>query len=130
MEFVLVALVLLTLLALGIPIYVALGLLSVGLFILEDSPLIGLSQIYVENLNSATLIAIPFFVISATFMQRGGIARALVDWANTWVGSYRGGACHCLRYGNHNIFRHLWVIGCHSCCHGLDFSTPYVRTKI
>ncbi len=91
MEFALVAIILLTLLALGIPIYVALGLLSVGLFIYEGAPLIGLTQLYAEHLNSATLIAIPFFVISATFMQRGGIARALVDWANTWVGSFRGG---------------------------------------
>ena len=91
MEFTIVGILLLTLLALGIPIYVSLGILTVGLFIYEGTSLIGLTQIYVDHLNSPTLIAIPFFIISATFMQRGGIARALVEWANTWVGSFRGG---------------------------------------
>lgn len=91
MEFLYVAVALLIALALGIPIYAVLGLLAVVLIGLEGTPLISVAQIYVDHLNSITLLAIPFFIISATFMQKGGIAKALVDWANAWVGHLTGG---------------------------------------
>lgn len=91
MEFLLVGLALLVSLALGIPIYAVLGLLAVAMFALEGTPLIAVAQIYVDHLNSITLLAIPFFIISATFMQKGGIAQALVNWANAWVGRFTGG---------------------------------------
>nr|WP_319389348.1 TRAP transporter large permease [uncultured Cohaesibacter sp.] len=91
MEFLLVGLALLVALALGIPIYVVLGLLAATTFVLEGQPLIAVAQIYVNHLNSITLLAIPFFIISATFMQKGGIAQALVNWANAWVGRFTGG---------------------------------------
>lgn len=78
-------------LAAGMPIYVVLGMLAALLFWHEGTPLISLAQLYVDHLNSITLLAIPFFVISATFMQRGGIAQALVDWANAWIGRFQGG---------------------------------------
>lgn len=91
MEFFLVALALIVSLALGIPIYAVLGLLAVVMFALEGTPLISVAQIYVDHLNSITLLAIPFFIISATFMQKGGIAQALVNWANAWVGRFTGG---------------------------------------
>ena len=80
-----------SLLAAGMPIFLVLGLLSLMLFWAEETPLIGLAQIYVDHLNSITLIAIPFFVMAATFMQKGGIAKALVDCAYAWVGRARGG---------------------------------------
>ena len=41
--------------------------------------------------NSETLLAVPLFVIAATFMQRGGVAGALIDCAQAWVGRARGG---------------------------------------
>nr|WP_321444776.1 TRAP transporter large permease [uncultured Cohaesibacter sp.] len=91
MEFLLVGLALLVALALGIPIYVVLGLLAATTFVLEGQPLIAVAQIYLNHLNSITLLAIPFFIISATFMQKGGIAQALVSWANAWVGRFTGG---------------------------------------
>ena len=91
MEFLLVGIALLAALALGIPIYAVLGLLAVVMIGLEGTPLISVAQIYVDHLNSITLLAIPFFIISATFMQKGGIAQALVNWANAWVGGFTGG---------------------------------------
>jgi len=80
-----------TFLGIGMPIFLSLGLLSLILFWHEDAPLIGLPQLFVDHLNSLTIIAIPFFVMAATFMQKGGIARALIDCAQAWVGHARGG---------------------------------------
>lgn len=79
------------LLAMGMPIFLVLGVLSLILFSYGGDPLIGFSQLFIDHLNSETLIAIPFFVMAATFMQRGGIAKALVDFAYAWVGGMRGG---------------------------------------
>ncbi len=80
-----------SLLVAGMPVFLVLGVLSLILFWAKGSPLIALPQLYIDHLNSQTLIAIPFFVIAATFMQRGGIAKALVDCAYSWVGGLRGG---------------------------------------
>ncbi len=79
------------LLATGMPIFLALGFLSILLFWQEGIPLVGLPQLVVDHMNSITFLAIPFFVMAATFMQKGGIAKALVDCAYAWVGHFRGG---------------------------------------
>ncbi len=81
----------LTFLISGMPIFLVLGVLSLLLFWVEGEPLIALPQLFVDHLKSETLVAIPFFVIAAQFMQRGGIAKALVDCAYAWVGAIRGG---------------------------------------
>jgi C4-dicarboxylate transporter, DctM subunit len=44
-----------------------------------------------DELNSATLLAVPYFVVAAVFMERGHVARALIGAAEAWVGGVRGG---------------------------------------
>jgi C4-dicarboxylate transporter DctM subunit len=79
------------LLALGFPIFMVLGLTALILFWASGQPGIGVAQKIVDELNSQTLLAVPFFVLAATLMERGGIARALIEAASTWVGRVRGG---------------------------------------
>ena len=78
-------------LAAGTPIFVALGLVAALLFWAEGQEMVGLAQVVVDQMNTIGLLAIPFFVMAATFMQRGGIAKALIDCAFAWVGTMRGG---------------------------------------
>ncbi|WP_374448233.1 TRAP transporter large permease [Stella sp.] len=78
-------------LAMGMPIYVVLGFLATLLYVVDGKLLVGIPQLMADHLNSATLISIPFFVMAATFMQRGGIAQALVDFAFAFVGRVQGG---------------------------------------
>lgn len=80
----------LLLLLLGIPIYLALGVTGAVMFGLEGQ-LLSFAQKLTDELNSATLLAVPYFVIAATFMERGGVARALIDAAQAWIGRVRGG---------------------------------------
>ena len=75
----------------GMPIFIVLGLVSFALFWADGEQLQGAAQLIADNFNSITLMAIPFFVMAATFMQRGGIARALIDLASVWIGHFRGG---------------------------------------
>ena len=83
--------ILLGFLASGMGIFIALGSISLFLFWLDGQPFVAAAQVVVDRLNSNALIAVPFFVIAATFMQSGGIAKALIDAANAWVGRLRGG---------------------------------------
>lgn len=43
------------------------------------------------GIDSFSLLAIPFFILSGLFMGHGGIARRLIDFANVLVGRVRGG---------------------------------------
>lgn len=86
---VLIFALLLILLFIGLPIYVALGGLSAAILLAEGSPGISMAQQVIDKLNSQNLLAIPFFVIAAHFMERGGIARILIRMAEAWVGWLR-----------------------------------------
>ncbi len=78
------------LLAAGLPIFLVLGVGTAVLFVLSGEPLVSLAQKFADEPNSSTLMALPFFVMAAAFMRRGGVARALVDLASAWVGALPG----------------------------------------
>jgi C4-dicarboxylate transporter DctM subunit len=78
------------LLAAGMPVFLVLGLCAAVLFMISNEPLIGLTQVMINELNSPTLMALPLFVMAAAFMRRGGVARALVELATALFGSIQG----------------------------------------
>ncbi len=69
----------------GVSLYLSLGVASAVMFLIDGKMLPGMVQIVVDHLNSNTLIAVPFFVIAATFMQKGGVAKILVDVVGSWL---------------------------------------------
>lgn len=81
----------LVLMALGAPIFVALGAAAMFMIAMEGRPLLDAAMHSVSGINSTTFLAVPFFVMAATFMQRGGIARVIIEAAEAWVGHFRGG---------------------------------------
>jgi C4-dicarboxylate transporter DctM subunit len=84
-------LLLIVLLAFGVPIFVALGVVSIGVLALEGRPLFDAALTAISGLNSSAFVAVLFFVIAARFMHSGGIARVLIEAAEAWVGWLRGG---------------------------------------
>src|SRR5690349_8421789 len=78
------------LLAAGMPVFLVLGLCAGLMFATSGQPLVGLAQLIVNELNSPTLMALPLFVMAATFMRFGGIASALVNLATAWLGGLPG----------------------------------------
>ncbi len=83
---------LLVFLLLGVPIAIALGLSSLlyTLLATDDSPLI-IAQKLFDTMEHTTLLAIPFFILSAHFLTSGGVSRRLVDFAKAAVGWLPGG---------------------------------------
>jgi len=78
------------LLAIGMPIFLVLGMCAAVLYIASGDPLVGVTQVVIDHLNSPTLMSLPLFVMAATFMRYGGVAKALVDVSAAWLGGIRG----------------------------------------
>jgi C4-dicarboxylate transporter DctM subunit len=77
---------------LGVPIAVSLGMSVILTFILfGDFPLFIVAQRLYANLTHYSLMAVPFFIMAGKIMEKGGIARRLIDFANTLVGQFPGG---------------------------------------
>lgn len=86
--------VLFLLLFLTVPIGISLGISCIAAFSAADlgSNMIAmLAQSTVTSLDSFSLLAIPFFMLVGSLMERGGIAKKLVDVAEMLTGSMPGG---------------------------------------
>src|SRR5690606_31480349 len=70
---------------------VALIVVPAGLILHGGGSIAGIGQHILDDLNSPTLIAVPFFVMAAVFMQGGGVAKALIDVALVYMGRLRSG---------------------------------------
>jgi len=84
--------VLLGLIALGMPIAMALLLSAVALMFqlnFFDSQI--LAQNMLSGANSFTLMAVPLFMLAGEVMNAGGISRRIVNLASMFVGHIRGG---------------------------------------
>lgn len=82
------------LLVLGVPISFSIGLATVATMLLsiESGPaLTTVAQRMATGLDSFALLAIPFFILSGQLMNRGGIARRLIEFAKVMVGRFPGG---------------------------------------
>jgi tripartite ATP-independent transporter DctM subunit len=84
-------LLLIGLLALGVPIAFALGIAPLAALADKGIPFIALPQIIFEATDSFVLLAVPLFILSGQLMQHGGIAGRLVDVAVALLGWLRGG---------------------------------------
>ena len=74
------------------PIAVALGLTSFAYFFYFTTiPLTQVPERLFNALNNFPLMAIPFFVLAANIMSRGGISQRLTDFGQALVGQFRGG---------------------------------------
>lgn len=85
------------LLAIGVPVAWSLGisgLLTLLLSIDLIPAFTTVAQRMATGLDSFTLLAIPFFILAGQIMNEGGIARRLINFAKTLVGSLPGGLAY------------------------------------
>lgn len=85
------------LLAAGVPVAFGLGLSTVMAMLVTipaDPALTTCAQRMATGLDSFALLAIPFFILAGHLMNRGGIARRLIDFALCLVGMLPGGLAH------------------------------------
>ncbi|SHM87209.1 TRAP transporter large permease [Roseibium suaedae] len=92
MEAAILFILVLTLLFLGVPIAISLGLssvLAIAIFSNDSISSVAL-QLFTASQNY-TLLAIPFFILASAFMSTGGVARRIIRFAIACVGHVRGG---------------------------------------
>jgi C4-dicarboxylate transporter DctM subunit len=83
---------LLTMLGLGLPIAMALGLSSMlTILIFEHDTLASLALAFFQTMDQFTLLAIPFFILAANFLTTGGVAKRMINFAISAVGHLPGG---------------------------------------
>ncbi|GIN23062.1 TRAP transporter large permease [Siminovitchia fordii] len=83
--------ILLVLVILQVPIAIALAAASLLVVIIEGSvPLTLFIQTSFSSMDSFPLIAIPFFILAGDIMSKGGMARRLVEFIQSFVGSLTG----------------------------------------
>ena len=97
MEVLILVLSFIILLGIGVPIAWSIGISTI-LTMLASIPLVPalttVAQRMATGLDSFALLAIPFFILAGQLMNRGGIARRLIDFAKTLVGALPGGLAH------------------------------------
>lgn len=88
-----IVLVLLVLMALGVPIAYSIGLASLAAIVttvpFDVSVITGAQRTFV-GMSSFTLTAIPFFILAGNLMNQGGIAKKLVDFVMAILGKLPG----------------------------------------
>ncbi|MFH1489075.1 MAG: TRAP transporter large permease subunit [Pseudomonadota bacterium] len=83
---------LLVLLILGVPIAFAMALISLNvLYFMDLLPLTGVAPKMFESITKFAYLAIPFFILSGTFMTKGGIAQPLLKFADELLKWVKGG---------------------------------------
>ncbi len=77
----------------GMPIALALGLSSIGTILMfSNDSIASIALKLFEALSEHyTLLAIPFFILSSTFLSTGGVAKRIIRFALSLVGHIRGG---------------------------------------
>lgn len=80
----------LVLIAIGTPIVFALGISATLTLYILGIPMGIVPQRIFSGLDSFTIMAIPFFVFAGIIMEKGGIARRIIDFATALVGWITG----------------------------------------
>ncbi len=94
MQVLLLFAVLLILMALRVPIYLAMGVASLVYFALGNMSLVMLAQRAALVLDSFPLVAIPLFMLAGRLMNDGGVTRRIYAFCHDVVGFIPGGLGH------------------------------------
>ena len=82
------------LLAYGVPVAYAIGISTAATLVLNIAfmpSITTVSQRMTTGIDNFALLAIPFFILAGEIMNSGGIAKRLIDFAKSLIGSLPGG---------------------------------------
>ena len=80
------------LLVIGMPVAYGMAVAAVVCLMVDPSlPGLVLAQKMFTSMDSFSLMAVPFFMLAGTLMEKSGITKILVNWARSLVGHCTGG---------------------------------------
>ena len=83
--------VLVALMALRVPVSIAIGIASLIALLMADFPLDVIPRMMTDSVDSYALLAVPFFVLAGNLMNATGITERIFDFARALFGAIRGG---------------------------------------
>jgi tripartite ATP-independent transporter DctM subunit len=86
--------ILLGLIAIGVPLTVSIAGAVVGYIVMEGGWMLSYPQQVIAGMNGFILLAMPLFILAGIVMNGGGISARIFDFAKALVGSFRGGLAH------------------------------------
>lgn len=75
----------------GMPISMGMGISTLAAMIIGDYDFSTLPMLIQKGANSYTLISIPYFILAANIMNKGGITNRIFDFCESLVGWMHGG---------------------------------------
>ncbi len=85
----------LVMLFLGMPVAFAMAISGIAALLqLEGVSLLLVPQRFYLSLNSFPMLAVPFFILAGEVMNRGGITKRILAFADSLVGHFKGGLGH------------------------------------
>lgn len=83
------------LVAIRVPVAIALGLACIPIFLIEDrlTPVLLMNEMF-KSYNAFLLLAVPFFLLAANIMNAAGITDRLIQLSKAMVGHLPGGLGH------------------------------------
>ncbi|MCO1602848.1 TRAP transporter large permease [Desulfosporosinus nitroreducens] len=77
---------------LNVPIAISLAMSTIALIVTTETfNLMMIPQRMFAGLNSATLMAIPGYILAGVLMSRGGVSKYLIESLRSWIGHLPGG---------------------------------------
>jgi tripartite ATP-independent transporter DctM subunit len=83
--------VLVSLIALRVPVSISIGISTVIALIIGDFPLSVVPRMMIDGLDTFTLLAVPFFVLAGNIMNAGGVTERIFSFAKALFSPIRGG---------------------------------------
>ena len=83
--------ILVSLIALRVPVSISIGIATgIALFI-GDFPLSVIPRMMIDGLDTFTLLAVPFFILAGNIMNAGGVTERIFEFAKALFSPIRGG---------------------------------------
>ena len=80
--------------ALGVPIFLSMGLACVLFALIYQVPLFLMAMSYIRGLDSFAYLAVPLFFLAGDLMNASGITDRLLKFSSALIGHIRGGLSH------------------------------------
>lgn len=80
--------------ALGVPIFLSMGLTCIIFALIYKVPLFLIAMSYIRGIDNYAFLAIPFYFLAGDLMNRSGITDRLLKFSSAFVGHIKGGLSH------------------------------------
>lgn len=80
--------------ALGVPIFLSMGMACILFVLIYNIPLFLMAMSYIRGIDNFAYLAIPFYFLAGDLMNKSGITDRMVSFSSAIIGHIKGGLSH------------------------------------